>query len=116
MAGLQDPSPCQSCGACCSFSADWPRFTLEEDAAIARIPEAFVARSGMRCIGDRCSALQGKIGEATACQVYDVRPDVCRACQPGDEECNMARQRFGMPELETEAASKRTSVVIKVTK
>ena len=67
MAGLQDPSPCQSCGACCSFSADWPRFTLEEDAAIARIPEAFVARSGMRCIGDRCSALQGKIGEATAC-------------------------------------------------
>ncbi len=104
MTGLQHPSPCQSCGACCSFSKDWPRFTLEDDAAIARIPEAFVARSGMRCDGDRCSALRGKIGEATACAVYDVRPDVCRACQPGDEDCNMARRRHGLPPLAEIAA------------
>lgn len=104
MAGLQNPSPCQSCGACCSYDAGWPRFTLEDDAAIARIPEAFVTRSGMRCVGDRCSALRGKIGEATACAVYDVRPDVCHACQPGDEECNMARRRFGLSELAEAAA------------
>lgn len=58
----------------------------------------------MRCDGDRCSALRGKIGEATACAVYDVRPDVCRACQPGDEECNMARRRYGMTELRPDAA------------
>ena len=29
------------------------------------------ARSGMRCDGDRCAALKGKIGEATACAIYD---------------------------------------------
>jgi len=99
MAGLQDPSPCQSCGACCSFDASWPRFTLEDDAAIARIPTKFVAKSGMRCVGDRCSALRGKIGEATACAIYEMRPDVCRACQPGDEECNVARRHHGLAPL-----------------
>ena len=24
---------CRTCGACCSFSREWPRFTLEDDAA-----------------------------------------------------------------------------------
>ena len=28
---------CQACGACCSFSQDWPRFSLEDDAAAIRI-------------------------------------------------------------------------------
>jgi len=97
-AGPQAPSPCQACGACCSFARDWPRFTLEDDAAIGRIPAAFVAAngSGMSCDGDRCAALRGKVGQATACAVYDMRPNVCRDCEPGDEACNMARRRFGL--------------------
>ena len=62
-------SPCQACGACCSYSQNWPRFTTEDDAALDLIPEKFVNErlSGMRCDGDRCSALSGKVGEATAC-------------------------------------------------
>ena len=28
--------------------------------------------------------------------IYAVRPDVCRACMPGDPECLMARARHGM--------------------
>ena len=97
----QQTSPCQNCGACCSYSPDWPRFSLEDDAALARIPPALVAASGsgMRCIGDRCAALTGEIGKATACTIYDARPDVCRTCQPGDEECNMARVKHGMPPI-----------------
>ncbi len=93
-----DPSPCQACGACCSYSKDWPRFSLESDAALAKIPEKFVADTlaGMRCEGDRCSALTGTIGEATACAIYDVRPDVCRACVAGDDACAMARAHYGM--------------------
>lgn len=98
-AGSPEASPCQSCGACCAFDADWPRFTLEDDAAIARIPAKFAAKSGMRCVGNRCSALRGEIGKSTACSIYDVRPDVCRACEPGDEECNMARRHYGMSVL-----------------
>lgn len=94
-------SPCQSCGACCDYSADWPRFSLESDATLALIPEKFIAanRSGMRCAGNRCAALSGTVGEATACTIYDHRPEVCRACLPGDDACAMARQRHGLPPL-----------------
>ena len=96
-----EPSPCRTCGACCSFARDWPRFSMEDDAALARIPAKFVAadQSGMRCDGNRCSALSGEVGAATTCSIYDVRPDVCRACEPGDEACNMARRHFGLSAL-----------------
>lgn len=90
---------CQSCGACCSYSAEWPRFSTEDDAQLDRIPAKFVAanESGMRCEGVRCSALSGEIGKATACGIYEVRPDVCRACMPGDDDCLMARKAHGLP-------------------
>jgi Fe-S-cluster containining protein len=94
-------SPCKTCGACCSYAADWPRFTLEDDVVIARIPTELVSATmgGMRCTGDRCCALDGEVGVATSCSIYAHRPDVCRACQPGDDACTMARQRFGLPPL-----------------
>src|SRR6202171_1794874 len=94
-------SPCQSCGACCSYSQNWPRFTTEDDAELDLIPEKFVNErlSGMRCDGDRCSALSGKVGVATSCTIYAVRPEVCRTCMPGDPECGMARRRHGLPVL-----------------
>lgn len=74
---------------------------MEDDAALDRIPLKFVnaGQSGMLCIGDRCSALTGTIGEATACAIYADRPDVCRTCQPGDAECVTARRRFGLAAL-----------------
>lgn len=82
-------SPCQSCGACCSYSSTGRALRWEDDAALDLIPEKFVndRLSGMRCDGDRCSALTGKVGTATACGIYDVRPEVCRTCMPGDPEC-----------------------------
>src|SRR5262245_59328139 len=69
---------CQSCGACCAFSRAWPRFSVEDDADLARIPRALVDKSQarMRCHGDRCSALEGDVGVATSCAVYAVRPEV----------------------------------------
>lgn len=96
-----DPVPvfdCQSCGACCSYSADWPRFSTEEDAQLDRIPAELVAadQSGMRCEGVRCSALAGEVGKHTACGIYDLRPDVCRACMPGGDDCLMARAAHGL--------------------
>lgn len=89
---------CQGCGACCSYSADWPRFSTESDADLEKIPEKFVAAdlSGMRCDGVRCSALTGEIGKFTACGIYAVRPEVCRTCLPGDPECLMAREAAGL--------------------
>ena len=93
---------CQSCGACCAYSANWPRFSTEEDAALELIPPDLVnaAQSGMRCDGDRCAALAGRIGVATSCTIHDVRPEVCRTCMPGDAECSMARRRYGLPPLD----------------
>jgi Fe-S-cluster containining protein len=97
----EETSPCRTCGACCSFAADWPRFSTEDESDLDRIPGLFVAAnlSGMRCDGDRCSALVGKVGTSTSCAVYDARPHVCRACVPGDEACNLARSRFGLSGL-----------------
>jgi Fe-S-cluster containining protein len=101
VAPLQGASPCRTCGACCSFARDWPRFSTEDDADLARIPSTLIAAdlAGMRCEGNRCSALVGKVGVATSCVVYDVRPVVCRACEPGDDACGMARRRFGLSVL-----------------
>ena len=92
---------CQACGACCAYSENWPRFTIEEDAALDLIPPALVndRLSGMRCENDRCCALQGKVGVATTCGIYAVRPEVCHTCMPGDAECAMARRKFGLPVL-----------------
>jgi uncharacterized protein len=94
-------NPCQACGACCSYSSNWPRFTTETDAALDLIPADLVNErlSGMRCEGDRCAALQGKVGVATSCGIYAIRPEVCRTCMPGDAECDMARKKHGLPAL-----------------
>lgn len=98
---VPEASPCQSCGACCAYSREWPRFTTEDDADLDRIPATYVAedRRGMRCDGDRCSALEGEIGVSTACAIYVDRPDVCHACEAGDEACAMARRRHGLAPL-----------------
>lgn len=92
---------CQSCGACCDYSADWPRFTLETDEEIALVPSSLISANGgrMRCNGDRCCALKGEVGKVTACSVYAVRPIVCRECEPGDEACTIARTARGLPAL-----------------
>ena len=87
---------CRTCGACCSYSAEWPRLSLESDAHIARIPREFIGERGMRCTGNRCAALVGVVGETTSCAIYALRPDVCRTCSPGDSECLQARRHFGL--------------------
>jgi hypothetical protein len=89
---------CTACGACCSFSREWPRFTMEDDADLDRIPRELVdERLGrMKCSGERCAALAGEVGVSTTCTIYSIRPDVCRACEPGDDACLLARRRFGL--------------------
>ncbi len=91
------PFDCQACGACCAYSADWPRFSTEPDSALDALPPELVSDdlSGMRCVGTRCSALSGVVGERTACTIYALRPEVCRACMPGGEDCLMARRGHG---------------------
>ena len=97
-------SPCTSCGACCAYDAEWPRFWTETDDEIAAIPPNLVNEegTGMACDDNRCAALVGLVGEATHCSIYAVRPEVCRSCIPGDEACNMAREAWGLDPLDDE--------------
>lgn len=99
--GLSTAVPCRGCGACCAFSREWPRFSTEDEAELDRIPGVFVDEGlgRMRCEGNRCAALVGEVGASTACAIYRLRPHVCRACEPGDDACRMARRRFGLPAL-----------------
>jgi len=41
---------CRSCGACCSFSTERPRVSLESDVRLSQIPPIYVddERGGMR--------------------------------------------------------------------
>ncbi len=85
---------CVTCGACCDFDPVWPRFSLETDAELDLIPAALVADhlGGMRCTGNRCDALKGEVGKQVYCSIYEVRPQICHACEPGDDACLMARE------------------------
>ena len=85
----------------CATSANWPRFSLESEEALALIPERLVkpSLSGMRCTGDRCDALRGEVVKQTSCTIYEVRPIVCRDCRIGDPECLLARARHRLPPL-----------------
>lgn len=98
-------SLCQSCGACCACDPEWPRFSTEPDEQLDHIPPALVddGLGRMRWAGDRCAALSGLVGTHVACTIYDLRPEVCRACQPGDDECNLARTKWGMEPIQPDA-------------
>lgn len=93
--------PCQSCGACCAYSDDWPEFTDETNEHLASIPlemcNIFTGR--MWCYGDRCCALRGEVGKSTSCAIYERRPNVCREFEPASDGCNAVRQYFGLPPL-----------------
>jgi len=103
---------CRTCGACCSYSADWPRFSLEPAARLDLIPPELVAddESGMRCVGGRCAALVGTVGQSTSCAIHPLRPAVCRACSPGDPECRVARRHFGLDEAPPRDAEPASAV------
>lgn len=92
---------CQSCGACCAYSYDWPEFTDESDRHLSRIPiELCNCDTGrMKCVGDRCCALQGEVGKSVSCSIYKNRPNVCRQFKPGTAGCEMVRRSFGLPAL-----------------
>jgi uncharacterized protein len=96
-----DSAICQACGACCAYDPSWPRFSLESDADLARIPEALVSATltGMRFVAGRCAALDGTLCEAVTCRIYEVRPIVCRDCLPGDEACTVARAKYNLPAI-----------------
>lgn len=105
---------CDKCGACCKghlivevYDVDVQR---EPHLAAADICErtrgatyetlmANLQQDG-RCLviagGQECKFLRGN----NTCAVYPTRPNACVAMQAGDEQCQEARQREGLPPLD----------------
>ena len=107
MPGQPAMSVCQTCGACCvSFRVDFHPAELAGGAfawgegvpAELTVPvtSAIVRLCGTDAAAPRCVALSGRIGEAVACTIYDVRPSPCREFDTGHAACAKARQRHGL--------------------
>lgn len=92
-------SPCTTCGACCAYSFDWPEFSDEDE--LDGVPESMCdcENGRMKCVGDRCVALVGEVGNAVKCSIYSSRPAVCRGFEPGTNVCGEVRRFFKLAPL-----------------
>lgn len=96
---------CDGCGACCRT---FPVFASGPDAA----REPRIAAEGRSLpahlttdrwtyqlfplpFHDACCFLDG----GSRCTIYPTRPDVCRAFPAGNDQCQAARARTGLPPL-----------------
>ena len=50
----------------------------------------------MKTNNNRCIALEGEVGIAVNCSVYNFRPDACRKFVPGSQLCLEARSKLGI--------------------
>lgn len=104
---------CLSCGACCAaFRVDFNRAELASADSPGVAPQLTVALTAtlvrMRGTDDappRCVALDGDVGQAVRCTIYEQRPGPCRDFAPyaplgiGDDACDRARRRHGLSPL-----------------
>lgn len=106
-------NPCLSCGACCaSYRASF--YWSEADPACGGVvpPElteqldpSRAAMKGTNQPHPRCIALEGQIGIAVRCRIYQRRPSVCREFSVAweddlpNERCDKARALWGLPPL-----------------
>lgn len=106
-------NPCQQCGACCAqfrVSFYWSEADpLAGGTVPAELTEPLTPyRSAMRgtlTAPVRCVGLDGAVGAAVCCTIYDRRPSPCREVEPWDEtgqpdaKCIKARAAHGLPPL-----------------
>lgn len=105
-------SPCQSCGACCAtYRVNFCCDELDDRGGSVPAGLAEQVTSVMACMRGtgaapvRCVVLRGEIGRAVSCAIYEFRPSPCREFGPlaavgqGDDACNDARRRHGLPLL-----------------
>jgi uncharacterized protein len=104
---------CTTCGACCFGSRDYVQVFADDLArlgaartaefvapAVGEIP-ASVGREAepkryMKMTHGRCKALCTAVPNRFLCAVYEDRPMLCRALEPGSAPCLEARARRGV--------------------
>jgi len=107
-------NPCLRCGACCAYyrvSFYW----TEADPFLGGTvpPELTVALNHHRAAMQgtlhapvRCVALNGEVGAAVACTIYERRSSPCRELEPWEADgrpnprCTTARAAHGLPPLD----------------
>ena len=104
---------CLSCGACCAaFRVDFHCADLATPsnpgvpvALTVPLTATLVRMRGTDEVPPRCVALEGEIGNEVRCTIYERRPGPCRDFAPyaplgmGDDACDSARRRYGLPPL-----------------
>jgi uncharacterized protein len=107
-------NPCRNCGACCAFYRVSFHIGETDEHPDGHVPAGLtepvtggtVCLRGTAAQPPRCIALRGTIGETVSCIIYEQRPSPCREFAPlatlgrGDEACNEARRRHGLPPLD----------------
>ena len=96
VAGSDTPQ-CTSCGACC-FS-ELPEYVRVFGCDLDRMDDSaqsFVVFLGNRCFmrmeGGRCAALRiDPMARTFTCDIYEMRPDVCRSLDRGSGNCRADR-------------------------
>lgn len=107
---MKGANPCLACGACCaSFRVSF-YWSEADEATEGTVPQDMThhvapllsAMVGTDKLPPRCIALQGSIGLAVWCAIYERRPAVCREFEPTGSDgqanplCERARQIWGL--------------------
>lgn len=86
---------CTKCGACCStFEVRFAGpHNISEEYYIKINPNVSELK---RDSCNRCSALEGNVGESVKCLIYEDRPYVCSNFISGGERCIALRHRYSI--------------------
>ena len=104
---------CTTCGACCFGKRDYVQVFADDVArlgpartaelvapAIGEIPASFGRESEpqryMKMTHGKCKALSTVVSNRFLCTVYEDRPMLCRALEPGSAPCLEARAYRGV--------------------
>jgi len=107
---LAETYDCESCGACCFGRRDYVQVFPHDAKRLgrARVSKLVAAAVGehpasegrpaeperyMKMIGGHCAALHSPAPDRFHCAVYEDRPTLCRALEPGSQSCLDARAR-----------------------
>ncbi|MDF1590031.1 MAG: YkgJ family cysteine cluster protein [Desulfobacterales bacterium] len=104
-------NPCLRCGACCAYYR--ASFYWAESNDLSGVPpdlteklnDFYVVMKGTHSPRPRCIALEGQIGIAVCCSIYEHRASVCRNFTPSwesgipNERCDKARAAWNLKPL-----------------
>jgi Fe-S-cluster containining protein len=106
-------NPCLRCGACCAYYRVSFYWAEAEPFLGGSVPTELTeplspyraAMQGTLRPPARCVCLEGQIGDAVCCSIYEKRPSPCHELQPWDEngqpdeKCTRARTAHDLPPL-----------------